>query len=72
MDVLANRSLPCFGFCLSHTVVHANIVNDRNGDENHIRVEEVPNDSKGIISFDNNFSVLVCIDVRSESKIDLI
>ena len=46
-----------------HTVIHANVIDDRNGNKNQFRIEEVPNDSKGVVSFDNNLPILICINV---------
>lgn len=45
------------------TVIHANIVYDRDGDEDQIWIQEIPNNSKRIVPLHDNFSVFICVEV---------
>jgi hypothetical protein len=44
---------------LRHTIVHADVVNHRNGNENQLWIKEVSDDSKSVVSLDDNISVLI-------------
>lgn len=43
----------------NHTVVHADVINDWNRHKDQVGIKEVPDDSKGMVSFDHNLSVLI-------------